>query len=181
MTRGESQPAPHAMFRKFIRLLAIVSPLFVGLGATLYWLYLNDETAAHGISLRESALGLLLVAATTAVNLGLRWLRWHFLTRRFGARLLTRESFRVYFATLPLITTPFYFGEAFRGIFFGRSDPRVRGIGIKAWLAERVADAIALGVWMLWGAQYPWLAAAALLGFWVLSVWVLAADRKSVV
>lgn len=166
------------MLKKLLSAFFFLLPVALGLGATLYWLYPQQDGALIEVSLLHSALGLALVSALTCFNLGFRWFRWHFLTRRFGARLLTRESAVVYFATLPLILTPFYCGEAFRGLFFSRQNPRLRGIGVKVWLAERSADALALGVWALAGLG-EWLGAGlALLFFWGATAWGLSKIEK---
>lgn len=142
------------MTRKLAKISIVLLPLLLGLGASLYWLYVHAEVAPpESLSFSRSLLGLVLVSALTVANLGLRWLRWHFLTRRFGARLRTRSSFQVYFSTLPLILTPLYCGEALRGLFFQRRDVRARGIGVKSWLIERCMDGSALLVWWLAGSN----------------------------
>lgn len=168
------------MTRKLAKIAIVLLPLLLGLGASLYWLYVNSEVSPpESLSFDLSLLGLMLVSALTVANLGLRWLRWHFLTRRFGARLRTRSSFQVYFSTLPLILTPLYCGEALRGLFFQRRDVRARGIGVKSWLIERCMDGSALLVWWLAGSGRHLAAGAMVLFALVMSIFVLSRIEKT--
>jgi ubiquinone/menaquinone biosynthesis C-methylase UbiE/uncharacterized membrane protein YbhN (UPF0104 family) len=90
----------------------------------------------------------LLIAALTSLNLLLRWLRWVFLLRRFHVRMPTRETFQVFFATLPAILTPLYVGELIRGILVARRHPHITPVIAWVWLVERSSDlAAVLCVW----------------------------------
>ena len=86
----------------------------------------------------------MLVAACTALNLALRWIRWHALMRRVGARLGTRDSARVYLGTLPAILTPFTVGEVVRYWLVRRRYPVRFGAVASVWLFERATDAAVL-------------------------------------
>jgi SAM-dependent methyltransferase len=129
----------------------------IGLGLALLALlstalWLSQEQAVAFAS-RAGLLSLLLLGmtvATTSLNLGLRWFRWHFLLRRFGVRLRTRASVLVYFATLPAILTPFYIGELLRSLLFLRQDPALKRQSVKVWLIERGMDAAVLAAACLW-------------------------------
>ena len=85
-------------------------------------------------------LALILTVVITLVNLGLRWLRWHFLTRRVGVELDTKDSLLIYMITLPAMLTPFYVGELFRAVLVGRKWPGHRSDVVAIWFVERCSD-----------------------------------------
>src|SRR5687767_4390078 len=87
--------------------------VLLGLTVTLYWLG-RPAARASGEEIAWAALALPGVASLTLLNLGLRWFRWHFLLRRLGLALKTRDSATLYFATLPLLLVPFFMGELLR-------------------------------------------------------------------
>jgi SAM-dependent methyltransferase len=127
----------------------------LGVGVSAYWLsdprtmtFLNG----HLVALPPLWLA---VAALTLANLIVRWLRWHYLTRRHGAFLRTWDSLRVYVATLPAMATPFYVGELVRGAFLRRSYPGVHRVVVRLWFVERIADVLALMLLWSWARRSP--------------------------
>ena len=130
--------------------VALSFVLAVGAGATYLWL--TQTHAFHLIA--EQHLHLMaavsLTVALTLSNLCLRWLRWTFLLRRFHARVPTRETFQLFFATLPAIVTPFYLGELLRSVVVARRHRGQLSIAFWVWLVERCSDVAAL--LLLWGA-----------------------------
>ncbi|TPV97238.1 MAG: methyltransferase domain-containing protein [Myxococcales bacterium FL481] len=152
---------PTSMLLKAVKLALVLSPIALGIGSTLYWLQ-GDLGRAPEFVVAEVAGVLVGVIGLTLCNVTLRWFRWHFLSRRLGARLLTRESFRAYFASLPLLLTPFYCGEMLRGLFFARRDRRLIRVGVAIWAIERLGDAAALATWgLVCVGQTAWAALAA--------------------
>lgn len=148
-------------------ILVVVGLSFVlalGAGATYVWLtetHAFHLIAAHHLQLTAAVA---LTVALTLCNLCLRWLRWTFLLRRFHARVPTRETFQLFFATLPAIVTPFYLGELLRSVVIARRHRGQLSIAFWVWLVERVSDVAALLV--LWGvvtAQARYLVPGALL------------------
>ncbi|MGH9161761.1 MAG: methyltransferase domain-containing protein [Vicinamibacteraceae bacterium] len=116
----------------------------IGTGATLFWLVTSGSgrfVAGRGGSL---VLSFVLTAALTTINLALRWSRWHFLVRRFDVRVQTRDSLRLYFATLPAIATPFYLGELVRAPLLSARLPAATPSVYIVWLVERLTDATVL-------------------------------------
>jgi SAM-dependent methyltransferase len=106
----------------------------------------------------------LICVALTSINLMARWLRWHFLIRRFSSQLVTRDSLAVYVATLPALMTPFLLGELAR-VWLLRK--RFRGPAlrlVRVWLAERALDAgvLATGLAFSFGTAAGLLASGAL-------------------
>ncbi len=84
--------------------------------------------------------GALLVAAFTCVAVSLRWVRWHFLTRRAGAELGTIDSWLTFAVTLPAAATRFYVGELLRIPLLDRKYPGRRASLFLVWLLERSTD-----------------------------------------
>ncbi|MPY88677.1 MAG: methyltransferase domain-containing protein [Luteitalea sp.] len=119
----------------------------IGAAATLFWIVSSGGghyTAGRG---RVLVVSFVLTAALTTLNLALRWSRWHFLVRRFDVRVQTRDSLRLYFATLPAIATPFYLGELVRAPLLSGRFPNARPALYLVWLIERLTDATVL--WLL--------------------------------
>lgn len=144
---------PFAMF-------LVVALVAVGLVTTAAWFASTDATevlAAHGW---RAALAALVTFGLTSVNLVLRWLRWGFLLRRHHVRMPTRDTFRLFFMTLPAVLTPLYLGELVRVAVVSRSAPRAGPAVFWTWIVERSSDAGAL--LLLWGlATQRWALVAA--------------------
>lgn len=85
-----------------------------------------------------------LCVVMTSTNLVLRWLRWHFLIRRFTLQLATRDSLTVYFATLPAIVTPFLAGELVRVLILKKRFRQPAMYLARIWLTERILDVAVL-------------------------------------
>jgi 2-polyprenyl-3-methyl-5-hydroxy-6-metoxy-1,4-benzoquinol methylase len=149
--------------RIFTALLAVL--LAVGLAVTILWLGAagaTDYVRANVLRLIAITAG---AAALTTVNLVLRWLRWNFLVRRAGVRVPTRESVRLYFATLPAIATPFYVGELVRAFLLNARMPGARSVVTWVWIVERATDAVTLAGFLLLARGYPGWTAIAFAGW----------------
>ncbi len=126
---------------------------FLALGTILpaYWIRrLNgpDEVATR---LPALVAGLALAIITAVINILLRWVRWHFLTRSTGARLTVHDSFLIYLVTLPAVLTPFYVGELLRAPLLGKKYPRHRIDIVYIWFIERSSDMLALSLFIALG------------------------------
>jgi ubiquinone/menaquinone biosynthesis C-methylase UbiE len=89
-----------------------------------------------------SVLGCCAVLSTAHVTV--RWLRWHYLLRRFTRTVRIRDGLRLYFASLPLAVTPFSVGELLRIVVLRRiSAVRITQL-VATWLTERGFDAAVL-------------------------------------
>jgi hypothetical protein len=97
--------------------------------------------------------GFVLTACCTLGNLLVRWMRWHFLTRRFALFFRTRESIKLYFATLPLLAVPAFLGELLRPWTISGRDPRARWVVLQVWFLERAMDVSVVALWWLIGLQ----------------------------
>ncbi len=136
--------------------------LATGVAVTILWFGAVD--GADFIRAHAGRLALIVagVASLTTGNLVLRWLRWSFLVRRAGVRVPTRESLRLYFATLPAIATPFYVGELVRGLLLNARAPGAGRVMTFVWAAERVTDATTLVFFLLLARGRPIWAGVAL-------------------
>jgi 2-polyprenyl-3-methyl-5-hydroxy-6-metoxy-1,4-benzoquinol methylase len=143
-------------------LTALVTILLAaGVAVTIMWFGALDAGAFVRAHIGRLALVVAGVAALTTGNLILRWLRWSFLARRAGLRLPTRESVRLYFATLPAIATPFYVGELVRGLLLNARMPGAARVLTFVWAMERVTDATTLLSFLLFArGRAIWAAAA---------------------
>ncbi len=160
----------------FLILLAAV--VLIGAVSTSIWI----GAAGMGVSPVSlmsaeavAALGICLVL--TSLNLALRWLRWHFLIRRFTRRIATRDSLIVYLATLPAIVTPFFAGELVR-VMILRRRPGTQASHLSwVWLIERVLDAAVLLVFLILATNFDAgviLVPVVALGSYLLFHWLLA-------
>jgi len=150
----------------------VLASVAAGLAATAFWLWTGQGTTASGVPLRLALPLLGGMAALSTVNLVLRWLRWHFLTRRLIRSLPTRASLILYFGTLPAFATPLYVGELLRSALAARRLPEARRPVFAVWAMERLADVAVLGLLALvaggWTVAAGGLGAAAL----VSAVWI---------
>ena len=152
---ASGQTAPEGVTEKkdgLMRALAIVLTSFavaLGAGVSLNWF-----SKVGGISrvFEQPVTGIgvaLVIALLTSLNLVLRWIRWGFLLRRFHVRMPTRETFQIFFATLPAVLTPLYIGELVRGLLVSRRHPHITPVIFWVWVVERCCDVAALLV--IWG------------------------------
>ena len=155
-------------------LATAVTAVVLGLGATGFWfLQALERDALEYLerNLPSLLLGLGITAALTAMNIALRWLRWHFLVRRVGAYVGARDSLLIYLATLPAIITPFYLGELMRVVLLGRRYSRYRFDVAGIWLMERSSDLLVLClIASLARDNYLYVSLAALLWFFVIGL-----------
>jgi SAM-dependent methyltransferase len=137
----------------------------LGIGVTSFWIVRSQSGAGILQSLPVVSLALTVTLPITLLNVGLRWVRWHFLTRRAGAELRARDSLLVYVSTLPALVTPFYVGELIRAPLLGRKYPRLQSDVVAIWFLERSSDllivssfvALTLGRgWLLGGSVLVW-------------------------
>ena len=104
------------------------------------------------------AASILLCTVLTTAFVALRWLRWHFLVRRFTRELLTRDGVVAVLATVPAMLTPLCVGELVRVPLLRARFPVAAGRLGRVWAGERVLD---LGVLLcaLLAVVAPWTAA----------------------
>jgi SAM-dependent methyltransferase len=143
--------------------------LIVGGCSTVYWI--RQTYAPADFSFPSLAAAFFLVAALTTVNLALRWIRWHYLTRRLGVNFQARDSLLIYGATLPAAVTPFYLGELIRPFLAGRKYPTQRWNLVGIWFLERGTDLAALALFEGVAREWIWLIALVCIGWWL---WILA-------
>lgn len=134
--------APH---RAWIPLLVL---LVLGSVSSLAWLGGEALPEAGRPAL---ALAMPAVCGATLVNLGIRWLRWHFLLRTLRLRLRARESLLVFTSLLPMILTPWAAGELLLTVALRHHTPRPLRMAGLIWLISRGADAFALLMLFLLG------------------------------
>jgi len=150
--------------------IAVVS---LGLATTAFWLLNSRES----ISLRSEnlpglVLGVIGIAVLTTFNLAIRWLRWHFLLRRWKYFVKTKESLAIWLLGLPGIATPFYVGELARSVFFGRRFRRPFWAVLGIWSIERLADLYVLG-FSVFAVRGHWPVLLGMGAVTVLCVWVV--------
>ncbi|MDF2440334.1 MAG: hypothetical protein JWN98_1318, partial [Abditibacteriota bacterium] len=155
--------------RRLTTVLFLVSAALVlaGGAATLFWLL---SSGVEPFAMRHWGVLLACLSLTSALticNLGLRWMRWHFLMRRFGVRVPARDSLRLYFMTLPAIATPFYVGEWLRApLLAQRHNGAPRAVAM-TWLVERGTDCCVL-LAFFFAAQGTWIAVTSVALGWLL-------------
>ncbi len=146
------------------RLFPVVALLSAAAGLVVTALWLRDGgDAALTLSLRTAGLAGI-TAFLTAINLMIRWLRWHYLVRRTILSTPTRRSLKLYFGTLPALATPLYVGESLRTALAARGTPALGRTVFTVWFTERLADAGILALF--------WTAAA---GEWAAFMLIVAA------
>lgn len=151
--------------------------VIAGSAATLFWL-LASGVEPFAVRHWGSLLGCLsLTAALTTCNLGLRWMRWHFLMRRFGVRVPARDSLRLYFMTLPAIATPFYVGEWLRAPLLSRRHTGAPRAVAMTWLVERGTDCCVL-LAFFFAAVGNWFAVGLVIVGWLLLIGAIQAASR---
>ncbi|HEY7474072.1 MAG TPA: methyltransferase domain-containing protein [Vicinamibacterales bacterium] len=150
------------------RLVTILATILLAAGVAVTFLWFGALDAGGFVRAHITRLALVAagVSALTTGNLILRWLRWSFLARRAGLRVPTRESVRLYFATLPAIATPFYVGELVRGLLLNPRMPGAARALTFVWAIERLTDATTLLSFLL-VARGQWIWAAAAVAAWI--------------
>jgi len=139
------------MLKRRLGTVSLIIVAAVGIAVTAFWLTGSPQslTLASQNSLLM-VLGVSEIAALTSANLVIRWFRWQFLLRRFNFRMETKASLVVWFASIPAIATPFYFGELIRALILARRYPRALWIIPMIWVAERLADLSILFLVLFW-------------------------------
>jgi len=125
-----------------------ICTLAVGVAATLFWIHKLPRPDRLRQYLPAVALAAVVVIGLTLANIALRWVRWHFLARRIGVRLHTRDSLLIYVATLPGIMTPFSVGELMRAVLLGRKYAAHRADIVLLWGLERATDLFVLAMFV---------------------------------
>lgn len=140
MSNSARQP-PVPTYRRL--LLACVA---LGLGVTVTVAVSRGagiEPASLRLVLRPEIVALL--GGATLVSVAVRFLRWQYLLRRCGIRQPTRDSLRIYVASLGLAFVPLFAGEiGLRGYLVGAGDRDVERTAWTIALYERVCDLVAL-------------------------------------
>lgn len=132
----------------------LIAALAVGIGVTS-WIAGRGESGIDVVALRKLMHPevLLLLLGATAANLGLRFVRWQFLLRRAGLRRPTRESLRVFLASLGFGFVPLCAGEiAAKGILIAEGDRLAERRAFTVALYERLCDLVAISAIALIGA-----------------------------
>lgn len=89
----------------------------------------------------------MLVAAATVVNLLVRFVRWHWLLRRFGQRRPTIDSLGAYVGSFAFLPVPLYVGQLLaRWRLLADTPVRDRPGILVAYVVERAADLWAVAV-----------------------------------
>jgi uncharacterized protein (TIRG00374 family) len=87
---------------------------------------------------------LMVLAALSLVNYGLRFWRWEVYLRSLGARIPLRESLGLYFATYMMVITPGKIGEVFKAGILREKFAIPLSKGLPVVLAERIYDFLAV-------------------------------------
>ena len=135
-------------------------------GASALWWMRDHGVAAAALDWPWTDL-LVVVAICvpfTVGNLGLRWLRWHFLLRHLGVRIPTRRSATLFVLLLPAVLTPFALGELLQIALLRPYTNRPARAGLLAWGLARFGDVCALAALALPGSPLTWLLLGLVLG-----------------
>jgi ubiquinone/menaquinone biosynthesis C-methylase UbiE len=152
--------------------LAAFLALFLLLGAavSVWWIGKLDGAEVVLDRLGAVIVALGLTICVTIVNVGLRWVRWHYLVRSVDIRLKAKDSLLIYLVTLPAILTPFYVGELLRVPLVGRVHPLGRSDVVYVWLLERLSDLLVLSLFAALAGRFYVYASVVLL-VWFLALW----------
>jgi len=159
---------------KTIVLCVWCGTIALGVAATAFWLSRLQGLRWVQEHLPAIAAAVALAVSMTLLNIGLRWARWHFLTRRVGIRFATRDCLLLYTATLPGIMTPFSLGELIRAVLLGKKYSRHRPDVVILWFLERSTDLFVLAVFVGIAGSRPWFLAIFGL-FWLLVLGAISA------
>jgi ubiquinone/menaquinone biosynthesis C-methylase UbiE len=158
---------------KVVFILVVVGSIALGLGSSAHLLAQVPSETWGEVGSARLLVALAVLAATTGLNLLLRWLRWHYLARVGGLFLGTRLTLKAHTLALVGVATPFYLGELVKVVVLRRyaNVPWSRGLAL--WLLERLADVGALLALLFLGTSHPGALAAAVLVFLALGTYVL--------
>ncbi len=135
-------PAGPIGARQWRAILASIAVAALGYLAFSLWGGWHDVLAAAG---RVGLAGALTLLALSAVNYGLRFLRWQMFLGALGSPQPWRPSLAIYLAGFALTTTPGKVGEAVRSLFL-----KERGVAhaasVAAFVSERLSDLLAVAL-----------------------------------
>ncbi|MEE4666886.1 lysylphosphatidylglycerol synthase transmembrane domain-containing protein [Pseudomonas alliivorans] len=132
----------------------VVSVIGSALGYLAFCLWGGWHEVAQATA-RVGAAGIGLALLMSALNYGLRFVRWQLYLRVLGHPLAWRASFAAYLAGFALTTTPGKAGEALRGVLL-----KPQGVpypqSFAAFVSERLSDLLAIALLTLFGLSwYP--------------------------
>jgi SAM-dependent methyltransferase/uncharacterized membrane protein YbhN (UPF0104 family) len=127
-------------------LVASFALALVGAAVAGAWLYWTRGSEAFGVLGRVRLGHAALLLAITALFVGVRFVRWQYLLRRVEVGVPTRESLRVYLASLAGTATPGYVGEAVRCAFLKRRCGSPLSRTLLCLVVERLLDVMTLGL-----------------------------------
>jgi glycosyltransferase 2 family protein len=165
---------------KWIKAVAISTAAAAALYlVTVLWAGRVEVGAALKMVSVDLTFGLL---ALSALNYGLRFLRWHYYLRALGSGIAIRHNLRIYIGGFALTTTPGKAGEMARSLWLRPYGVPVAA-SVAAFLAERMQDFLAvvllssLGASMYPGGQWLLLFSFALVLLSMLIIYVRAISR----
>lgn len=173
---------PRRAFQLARRTVLVVAgaAILAGAAITAWWFARLTSAEVLRHTLGPAVAVFSVTALLMLVNVCLRWVRWHFLSRRAGLPLETRESALVYLTTLPAILTPFFVGELLRAVLLGRKYPHYRAHVAVIWLIERSTDLLVVSAFAVLAGRH-WLLLMVAVAVWaaiVLGVRSVFAERK---
>ncbi|MEE4908090.1 lysylphosphatidylglycerol synthase transmembrane domain-containing protein [Pseudomonas alliivorans] len=132
----------------------VVSVIGSALGYLAFCLWGGWHEVAQATA-RVGATGIGLALLMSALNYGLRFVRWQLYLRVLGHPLAWRTSLAAYLAGFALTTTPGKAGEALRGVLL-----KPQGVpypqSFAAFVSERLSDLLAIALLTLFGLSwYP--------------------------
>lgn len=126
---------------KWIKAVAISTAAAAALYlATVLWAGRVEVGAALKMVSLDLVFGLL---ALSALNYGLRFLRWHYYLRKLGSGIAIRHNLKIYLSGFALTTTPGKAGEMARSLWLRPYGVSVAA-SVAAFLAERMQDFLAV-------------------------------------
>ncbi|NVK29559.1 MAG: flippase-like domain-containing protein [Gammaproteobacteria bacterium] len=120
---------------------------YIGFSFWAGWTEITNAINKIGI------IGTFIVLMLSAVNYGLRFIRWQIYLAKLGHPVNWRPSLRIYLSGFALTTTPGKAGEAFRGILLKKYHiPHSKSFA--AFISERLSDLIAILIFSFFGLIY---------------------------
>lgn len=155
--------------------LSVVLSALGYLGFSLWggWRPVSAAVAEVGLA------GMALALAMSALNYGLRFLRWQVYLHELGHAIPWRPSLRVYLAGFALTTTPGKAGEALRGVLLQPWNvPWPHSFA--AFFSERLSDLLAVTLLTLFGLSlYPEARPMIVIGLGLVAVALLVLAQRS--